>query len=226
VNGRPLYVLGTSGLAREMAQLVQILNKHQQTKWDFQGFVAASQDGVGRHLGLGAVVGDDQWLIQADTSADLVIGVGHPEARQRVAERYASLGARFQFPNLVHPTVEIDHRHVSLGVGNVLTAGCVFTVDIEVGDFNLFNWNVTVGHDALIANYCVINPGANISGYVRIEDAVLIGTGAQLLEHRVVAAGAKVGAGAVVTRDVPAGFTVVGIPARRLMGRRATGAGV
>ena len=59
-----------------------------------------------------------------------------------------------------------------------------------------------------------MNPGANISGGVVIGSGVLIGTGAQVLQYLHVGAGAIVAAGAVVTRDVNAGITVVGIPAR------------
>jgi serine acetyltransferase len=95
-----------------------------------------------------------------------------------------------------------------------VTAGCIFTCDIRVGDFNLFNLQTTVGHDAQIASGCVINPSVNLSGGVVVGDRVLIGTGAQILENRTIGSGATIGAGAVVTRDVEAGTTVVGVPAK------------
>lgn len=48
----------------------------------------------------------------------------------------------------------------------------------------------------------------------RIEDGASIGSGALILPGLVVGAGARIGAGAVVTRDVEAGTTVAGVPAR------------
>jgi len=52
--------------------------------------------------------------------------------------------------------------------------------------------------------------------YTVIEDGVSIGSGATILGGVTVGAGALVGAGAVVTKDVPAGVTVVGNPAQPL----------
>jgi serine acetyltransferase len=49
---------------------------------------------------------------------------------------------------------------------------------------------------------------------VAIGTGVLIGTGAQILQYLHIGPGATVGAGAVVTRNVPEGLTVIGVPAR------------
>jgi acetyltransferase-like isoleucine patch superfamily enzyme len=59
-------------------------------------------------------------------------------------------------------------------------------------------------------------PGANVAGNVRLETGVTEGSGAVVLQGRPVGAGAFVGAGAVVTRDVLPGTVVVGSPAARL----------
>lgn len=209
---RPIFVIGTGGLAREMAQLLEQVNATSD-RWAFEGFIAASGEELGRDLGFGVVVGDDDWLIDSSVEADLIIGIGYPAVRARALARYLALGSRFGYPNLVHPSATVDDRWVHMGRGNTITAGCIFTCDIEVGDFNLFNWQTTVGHDATIASYCVLNPSVNVSGGVRIGDRVLIGTGAQILENRVIGPDATVGAGAVVTRDVTSGTTVVGVPA-------------
>ena len=207
---RPLYVVGTSGLAREMAQLAS-----QIGMWDLIGFVADASQSVGTPVGAGHVVTTDALLLLEDPDADVVLGIGRPAARL-AAGRRLSAANRLRFPTFVHPSAICDPRDVELGLGNAITAGCVFTVDIVAGDFNLFNWQTTVGHDAQLGAGNVLNPAVNVSGGVIVGDGVLIGTGAQVLEGRSVADGATVGAGAVVTRDVAAGTTVVGVPARLL----------
>jgi sugar O-acyltransferase (sialic acid O-acetyltransferase NeuD family) len=184
--------------------------------WDFQGFIAVGMEEVGRDLGLGPVVGDDAWLLGGDLEADLVVGIGYPMERARALGRYLEHGARFGYPNLIHPTALVERATVALGRGNTITAGCILTTDIRIGDFNLLNWQVTVGHDARIGSFNVVNPSVNISGGVTMGDRILVGVGAQILEQLTVGSNATIGAGAVVTRNVGPGTTVVGIPARPL----------
>lgn len=77
----------------------------------------------------------------------------------------------------------------------------------EIGDNVTVYQNVTLGGT---------NPSAGEGGkrHPTLEDNVVIGSGAQILGPIVVGEGAKVGANAVVTRDVAPGATMVGIPAK------------
>ena len=215
---RPMIILGSSGLAREMAMLAEQINARWH-RWKILGFIGASASEVGNDLGLAPVLGDDAWLLAQEIEADLVVGIGYPSVKARVVQKYLGQASRFEFPNLVHPLSSLDFRRIEMGRGNIVTAGCQFTCDIEVGDFNLFNLNVTVGHDARIGDFNVFNPGVNVSGSVVVGDRVLVGTGCQILERLEVGDGATLGAGAVVTKPVQPGMTVVGVPARPLAGK-------
>jgi serine O-acetyltransferase len=77
----------------------------------------------------------------------------------------------------------------------------------EIGDDVTIYQNVTLGGT---------NPTDGVAGkrHPTIEDGVIIGSGAQVLGPITVGARARIGANAVVTRDVPEGATMTGIPAR------------
>lgn len=140
----------------------------------------------------------------------LAIGVGKPWIIKKLTEYF---GAEFDSPNLIHPSVIADFKNISWGRGDVVTANCIFTTDIKIGSYNIFNLATTVGHDAEIGNCNVLNPCVPISGFVKIGDTNLIGVKATILENKTVGSNAIVGAASLVLKNVPDNVTVVGVPA-------------
>jgi sugar O-acyltransferase (sialic acid O-acetyltransferase NeuD family) len=209
-----LLIVGTSGLAREAAQLARQMDP-TGSRWQLISFVAKDDSQLGQRLGYGEVRLTDAMLQDRTGPIEVVIGIGHPQVRRLIAQRLEAQ-PQMTFPNLIHPSVDIDTTCISLGHGNIVTKGVVMTCDIVIGDFNLFNWNTTIGHDVRIGSCNVINPGCNLSGFVELGDDCLLGTGTQVLEHRRISSGIVVGAGAVVTRSLTQVGTYVGIPARGL----------
>jgi len=211
-----LLIAGTGGVAKEAAQLARRIDPIGE-RWSHIRYVTHGPGELGMSLPFGHVDLFDDELLRRTVEADVVVGVGIPDLRRRIAGKFLANPA-LSFPNLVHPALGIDPNLVRLGQGNTITQGTVMTCDIRIGDFNLFNYNCTVGHDALIGSFNVINPGASISGRVTLGDACLVGVGARILETLNIASETVIGAGAVVTRSIASPGVYVGVPAR-LMGQ-------
>jgi sugar O-acyltransferase (sialic acid O-acetyltransferase NeuD family) len=157
------------------------------------------------------VLGDFGWLDSRPAGLHVVCGVGSNATRRRFVARANDRG--LPFATLVHPTVSRS-RFVEIGEGSVVCAGTVLTVQIRVGAHVNLNLDCTVGHDAVLEDFCNLSPGVHVSGGVHLEEGVDVGTGAVILPGRRVGQGATLGAGAVVTSDIPALSVAVGVPAR------------
>ncbi len=208
-----LYIIGTGGFSKDTAQLADSVNR-ATSQWDEIVYLAADAASVGSPMPYGRVIGTDAMLATMNEYVDVVIGVGVPAVRERIATQMRRF-SHLRFPNLVHPKAEFDAQHVQLGVGNLITAGCVFSCDIVVRDFNVFNLSATVGHDAVIGSFNVFNPGCNLSGNVNIADSCLFGTGSQAIEKLSIASNTTLGAGAVLVKSVLVeGQVLTGVPAK------------
>lgn len=143
-----------------------------------------------------------------------VVAIGSPRTRKLVVEKMQKVGNPL-FASLIHPSV-IRSQEVSFGEGCIVCAGMIFTVEITVGQHSIFNLNGTVGHECEIGNFVTVAPMAAISGNVKLEDYVEVGTGASLRQGLTLQRGSMVGMGAVLTKNIPANTIYAGNPAKPL----------
>lgn len=207
-----IVVFGAAGQARDTEWVIRDMIRNGAAL-EMVGFVVSDRSKLGPHDS--PVVGDVDWLLSNHAGVDAIaMGIGTPGVRLRIAEQIERELPRLEWPALVHPSVVIDRASAKLEPGSMISAGVAGSVNINLERHALVNIGCTLGHEATIGAGCVVNHGASISGGVVLERAVLVGTGARVLQYLRVHEGATVGAGAVVTRDVPARTTVVGVPAR------------
>jgi tetrahydrodipicolinate N-acetyltransferase len=111
---------------------------------------------------------------------------------------------------------------VTIGDNAVIMMGALINIGAVIGEGTMIDMGVVVGGRGTIGKNCHIGAGSVIAGVVEppsatpviIEDDVLIGANAVVLEGVRVGKGSVVGAGAIVTKDVPEYVVVAGAPAK------------
>jgi len=129
-------------------------------------------------------------------------------AKFNLIARVISQFSRFLTGIEIHPAAKIGKNFfIDHGMGVVIGETS------EIGD------NVTIYHMVTLGG---ISPSINsdnqrqVKRHPTLKDNVVIGSGAQVLGPLTVGENAKVGANAVVTKDVPANAVMVGIPAKNV----------
>lgn len=209
---KKIVVVGAGGFGREVEWLIEEINQHNN-QWSFEGFVDDKLS-PGTISGKSKVIGDIEWL--KSQNLNVVVAVGDPLSKKKIVNRLKD--SNNSFPILIHPNVRLSDS-VRIGQGSIICSGCILTTDISVGDHVILNLDSTVGHDATIGDYSTILPSVNISGFVKINASVSVGTGTQVIQGLEIGEETIIGAGAVVTKNIPSKVVAVGMPARAIKER-------
>ncbi|MBR3693944.1 MAG: 2,3,4,5-tetrahydropyridine-2,6-dicarboxylate N-acetyltransferase [Erysipelotrichales bacterium] len=110
----------------------------------------------------------------------------------------------------------VIHEHAVILMGAVINTGAV------IGEKTMIDMGAIIGGRAMIGKNCHIGANSVIAGVLEpmsvipcvIEDDVMIGANAVILEGVRVGKGSVIGAGSIVLQDVPANSVVVGNPGR------------
>lgn len=205
---KDIVIIGAGGFGREVAWLIEEINGNKP-EWNIKGFVDENIELKGKIINGYKVLGDLEWLKEQNVYATCAIG--DPNIKRAIVKRLDESSVKY--PVLIHPSV-IKSSSVEVQEGSIICAGSILTVNINIGKYVIINLDCTVGHDAEIEDYCTILPSVNVSGFVKLQEGVTIGTGSAIIQGIGIEENTIVGAGAIVVKNLPANCTAVGSPAR------------
>ncbi len=145
----------------------------------------------------------------------LLLAIGVPYARRKVAESLQARGANFL--TLIHPTAIVAASAV-IGAGSILCPYSIASDSCRVGRFVIMNYHTSLGHDASAGDFSVLSPYATLGGNAHVEDDVFLGLHASVGPGKTVGARSKVSANSCVLANAPTDSIIFGVPGR--IGRR------
>lgn len=164
------------------------------------------------------VLNYDKWINLPGTTRQVSIAIANSRVRERVAQRCEVDGISF-FEIRASNVLQFDD--VTIAEGAILCPFVTLTSNIRIGKHFHCNLYSYVEHDCVIGNFVTFAPGVKCNGNVHIEDHVYVGAGAIIKQGLpenplIIGKGSVIGMGAVVTKSVPPGVTVIGNPARSI----------
>ncbi len=208
---KDLIIFGASGFGREVAWLVERINKVSPT-WNLLGFMDDNEEIQGKDVNGYRVLGKTKDVSQYP-EAYFVCAIGASRIREKIINNMKVINSNIKFGTVIDPSVEMSDL-VSIGEGTIICAHTIITVNIEIGAHVIVNLDCSIGHDAVLKDFVTLYPSVNVSGITQIGHAVELGTGMQIIQGKTIGDYSILGAGAVVVKDIPPMCTAVGSPAK------------
>src|ERR1051325_6202355 len=165
----PIVIVGSGGFAQELVWIIEEINARQQT-WQLLVYLDPLNPGRKDQSRYDVpILGGREAVNHLPSRTFFCCGIGEPNARR--SESHWAEQAGLLPVSLVHPSV-ITARHVEVGNGTVIGAGTIIGPYARIGRHCAINLAVTVGHNSTVSDYCVLSPGARISGHATLDEGV------------------------------------------------------
>lgn len=139
------------------------------------------------------------------------LGLGNPSFRHSLNKNFAGIGGILT--STVSPHTEIGSFGTTIAPGCNILSGSIITNNVTLKIGCLINPGCSISHDSILQDFVQISPGVRITGSCVIDSFSMLGTNCVILPKIKIGKNVIVGAGAVVTKDVPDNSMVMGVPA-------------
>ena len=210
---KDLAIYGAGGFGREVACLIRQINEVTPT-WNFIGFFDDGKAKGERNeygICLGGLIDLNAWT----SELSVVMAIGSPTTLSTLIGKIVN--PKIVFPNIIAPTtIFLDCESVIMGQGNIICHRCLISCNVTIGNFNLFNGHIPIGHDTIIGDYNVIMPSVNISGGVEIGNCNFMGVQSVVLQYQKIGNNVRIGANSVIIRTAKDENLYMGNPATKV----------
>jgi sugar O-acyltransferase (sialic acid O-acetyltransferase NeuD family) len=206
ISNEKLIIIGASGHGKVVADIAIKMNK-----WQNIAFLD-DDESIKTCMGLEVICKTADAFIYKD-EADFFVAIGNNATREKVQEKLEDEG--LSLVKLIHPSAVIG-TDVEIGIGTTVMAGVVINSSSRIGKGCIINTSCSLDHDNEIEDYVHISPGVRTAGSVSIGKGTWIGIGSVVSNNVNICSGCKLGAGAVVVKEITEPGTYVGVPVKKL----------
>lgn len=175
-----IIIIGARGLGKEVAYYIMNNNKLNPL-YKIIGFIDDTEGFIGKEIiyGLKVIGNINSLLDQTIKVKNICIAISSNNGRLSVYEKIKHLG--LFYPNIIDSSVNFDSSN-TVGFGNIIAHHCMLTCNITLGNFNILNGSVGVGHDTQVGDFNYFGPRTTISGNIKMGDLNTIHMQSSLLE--------------------------------------------
>lgn len=202
---------GGGGLAEAFRQtiedhnskLVAIFNDFLGTQTPCPGFPIY----YGKEAFLDWIKGKDRRRI------GFMVAIANPNGRRRLEMHHWLIDQGLQPTTIVHKTAFVADD-AEIGMGTTIDATAVVGAKCKIGRQCIIGIGSVINHGSILEDAVDTTTGVVVCGDVHVGENVWLGAHCTILPRLKIGQDAVVGAGALVTKNVPSGITVVGNPAK------------
>lgn len=209
---KTLYLCGAGNL--EGVRLALTVNMDQQ-RWDRIVLLDDDPNKQGKSVLGVEIVGPFSVLDDVDAGSAEIVNL----VTRSAVRRWLAWGKLKQyglpFATLIHPNA--DTYGAELGEGVTVYQNSIVGPAVVVGDGSVVMVGAVAGHGSLLGKCCILAPNAVANSRVKLGDGTYVGTNAAIMPEVKVGEWSTIGACSAVICDVPAGTTVMGVPAKTVM---------
>jgi len=202
-----IVILGCGGFGRDVLDVVLAEGIYEVVGWIVDPKYASIGTIINEHL----ILGGFDWLEGKRDKVKAISAGGSSELRRSFAKSCSKYG--ISFATTIHPSASIS-RWATIGEGVIISEYCTVRCQGSIGNFCAMNINSVIGHDGVMEDYSTLAMGVKVTGNCIIKEGAYIGSGVTFVGAKTVGRWTHVGAGTVVTMDVPDNATVVGVPSK------------
>lgn len=149
-------------------------------------------------------------LAIANSDYEFIIAIGDNKKREEISH-----SPNLKFYTAIHPSAQIG-LDVEIQEGTVIMANACINSSAKIGKHCIINTGAIIEHDNIIEDFVHISPNAVLGGTVKISKNTHVGIGSTIKNNITICENCKIGAGAVVVKDIEKEGTYIGVPAKKM----------